>query len=135
LWELTHFPKTEHIRYGGEFGTLLKTIQKAPILPLTAPENILVMVAGGSGLYSMVMPNWGGAATLMPPSVSESNATSSVKFQDCPVYRRSALMQTYKEIVMDPLRFIWCAFLSVTGRARSYLIKAGDRLSRRASRI
>ena len=26
------------------------------------PENILLMVAGGSGLYSMVMPNWGGAA-------------------------------------------------------------------------
>ena len=25
------------------------------------PQNILVMVAGGIGLYSMVMPNWGGA--------------------------------------------------------------------------
>jgi hypothetical protein len=73
LWELTHFAKTEHIRYGGEFGTLLKTIQKAPILPLTAPENILVMVAGGSGLYSMVMPNWGGAAN--------ANAAVSVRVE------------------------------------------------------
>ena len=26
-----------------------------------SPKNILVMVAGGVGLYSMVMPNWGGA--------------------------------------------------------------------------
>ena len=26
-----------------------------------SPQNILVMVAGGVGLYSMVMPNWGGA--------------------------------------------------------------------------
>ena len=27
-----------------------------------SPDNILIMVAGGSGLYSMVMPSWGGAA-------------------------------------------------------------------------
>ena len=31
------------------------------------PENILIMVAGGSGLYSMVMPSWGGAAHFNSP--------------------------------------------------------------------
>ena len=35
-----------------------------------SPDNILIMVAGGSGLYSMVMPSWGGAAHANCP-VSE----------------------------------------------------------------
>lgn len=62
LWELTQFPKSEHIRYGGQFGNAFKDEPEGVYPAFTAPENILVMVAGGSGLYSMVMPNWGGAA-------------------------------------------------------------------------
>jgi hypothetical protein len=36
----------------------------------TAPENILILMAGGSGLYSMVMPSWCAGANR--------NAASSV---------------------------------------------------------
>ena len=58
LWELTHHPTADHDRYGQQFGSRFS----GPTYPaFAAPENILVMVAGGSGLYSMVMPNWGGA--------------------------------------------------------------------------
>jgi hypothetical protein len=71
LWELTHFANAEHIRYGGEFGTAFKDDPDGTYPAFSAPENILVMVAGGSGLYSMVMPNWGGAAN--------ANAAVSVK--------------------------------------------------------
>ncbi|MEM7078741.1 MAG: hypothetical protein AAF513_08945 [Pseudomonadota bacterium] len=59
LWELTHHKTADHDRYGGQFGGRFKTDTYAAF---AKPENILVMVAGGSGLYSMVMPNWGGAA-------------------------------------------------------------------------
>lgn len=62
LWELTHFPKAEHVRYGGEFGAAFRDDPEGTYPAFTTPENILLMVAGGSGLYSMVMPNWGGAA-------------------------------------------------------------------------
>lgn len=71
LWELTHFPRTEHIRYGGEFGKAFKDDPEGDYPAFKEPKNILVMVAGGSGLYSMVMPNWGGAAN--------QNAAVSVK--------------------------------------------------------
>lgn len=74
LWELTHFPKAEHIRYGGEFGAFFKEDPEGTYPAFPAPENILVMVAGGSGLYSMVMPNWGGAAN--------ANAAISVKLDN-----------------------------------------------------
>lgn len=62
LWELTHYPKADHIRYGGEFGNRFKEDPEGTYPVFAKPEKILVMVAGGSGLYSMVMPNWGGAA-------------------------------------------------------------------------
>lgn len=71
LWELTHFPKAEHLRYGGEFGNPFKEDPEGVYPAFADPKNILVMVAGGSGLYSMVMPNWGGAAN--------QNAAVSVK--------------------------------------------------------
>jgi hypothetical protein len=71
LWELTHHPRADHIRYGGEYGNFFKEDPEGTYPAFTAPENILVMVAGGSGLYSMVMPNWGGAAN--------ANAAVSVK--------------------------------------------------------
>ncbi len=64
LWELTHLPTSEHDRYGGEFGSRFET-ETYPAF--AAPENILLMVAGGSGLYSMVMPNWGGATHQNSP--------------------------------------------------------------------
>lgn len=58
LWELTHLPTADHDRYGGQFGSRYKTEEYSAF---AKPENILIMVAGGSGLYSMVMPSWGGA--------------------------------------------------------------------------
>ena len=64
LWELTHLPTSDHNRYGGEFGSRFDTETYAAF---AAPENILLMVAGGSGLYSMVMPNWGGASHQNSP--------------------------------------------------------------------
>jgi hypothetical protein len=73
LWELTHAPKTEHIRYGGEFGKAFKDDPEGTYPRIPTPENILVMVAGGIGLYSMVMPNWGGAG--------HSNSAVSVKVE------------------------------------------------------
>ena len=59
LWELTQLPTVDHDRYGGQFGN---RFSDETYCTFAKPENILVMVAGGSGLYSMVMPNWGGAA-------------------------------------------------------------------------
>ena len=60
LWELTHLPKQELRTYGGPFAGKFgndadgegdyKTFKK--------PEDIIVLVAGGTGLYSMVMPSW-----------------------------------------------------------------------------
>jgi hypothetical protein len=37
------------------------------------PEKLLIVMAGGSGLYSMVMPSWGTGA--------HSNSASSVKVE------------------------------------------------------
>ena len=61
LWELTQFPNAQHIRYAGEFGKAFKDDPDGTYNAFKSPQNILVMVAGGVGLYSMVMPNWGGA--------------------------------------------------------------------------
>lgn len=58
LWELTHHATEDHNRYGQQFGS---RFEGDTYPSFTSPKNILVMVAGGSGLYSMVMPNWGGA--------------------------------------------------------------------------
>ncbi len=71
LWELTHLPTANHDRYGGQFGSRFSG-ETYPAF--TQPENILVMVAGGSGLYSMVMPNWGGA--------DHANSAVSVKVEN-----------------------------------------------------
>jgi hypothetical protein len=67
LWELTHHRTADHNRYGGEFGSRFEG-DTYPSFP--SPKNILIMVAGGIGLYSMVMPNWGGAGHFNCP-VSE----------------------------------------------------------------
>ena len=58
LWELTHHATADHDRYGQQFGSRFSG-ENYPAF--AQPNDILVMVAGGSGLYSMVMPNWGGA--------------------------------------------------------------------------
>ena len=71
LWELTHLPTADHDRYGQQFGARFST---ETYCAFTEPANILVMVAGGSGLYSMVMPNWGGA--------DHANSAVSVKVDD-----------------------------------------------------
>ena len=71
LWELTHLPTADHNHYGGQFGS---RFEGEEYCAFTDPENILIMVAGGSGLYSMVMPNWGGAAHAnCPVSVQVEN--------------------------------------------------------------
>ena len=67
LWELTHLPSADHNRYAGDFGS---RFEGETYRAFASPDNILIMVAGGSGLYSMVMPSWGGAAHANCP-VSE----------------------------------------------------------------
>jgi hypothetical protein len=64
LWELTHLPTADHDRYGGGFGS---RFSGDTYCAFAKPENILIMVAGGSGLYSMVMPSWGGAGHANSP--------------------------------------------------------------------
>ena len=61
LWELTHLSKADHIRYGGDFGKHFLDNPEGSYGAFAKPDNILLMVAGGIGLYSMVMPKWGGA--------------------------------------------------------------------------
>lgn len=71
LWELTHHQTADHDRYGQQFGSRFS----GETYPAFAePKNILIMVAGGSGLYSMVMPNWGGAG--------HQNAAVSVRVEN-----------------------------------------------------
>ncbi len=69
LWELTHQPVARLQRYGGQFSAWLdgdaSTLTQYPVFP--QPENILVMMAGGSGLYSMVMPSWSAGAHRNSP--------------------------------------------------------------------
>ena len=71
LWELTHHKTSDHNRYAGEFGFRFQG-ETYPCFP--SPKNILIMVAGGIGLYSMVMPNWGGAG--------HNNCPVSVRVED-----------------------------------------------------
>jgi hypothetical protein len=71
LWELTHFPTADHDYYGNEFGS---RFDGDTYCAFEKPEDILVMVSGGVGLYSMVMPNWGGAG--------HQNRAVSVKIEE-----------------------------------------------------
>ena len=55
LWELTHYP-TERLAY---FAAGIATrIKEETYRCFRQPEDILLLMAGGSGLYSMVMPSW-----------------------------------------------------------------------------
>ncbi len=58
LWELTHLPSADHNRYAGGFAGRLH--EEKEYCAFAEPVNLLVLVAGGSGLYTMVMPSWGG---------------------------------------------------------------------------
>lgn len=57
LWELMHLPAADHDRYGGGFRRPLET-ERYPAFQ--SPDHLVILVAGGPGLYSMVMPSWGG---------------------------------------------------------------------------
>jgi len=56
LWALTHRPKADLREFGASFAGRLTGDDDYPAFK--APEDILVLTAGGSGLYSMVMPSW-----------------------------------------------------------------------------
>ena len=60
LWDLTQFPVADLDRYGGQFGGRYQ--DQETYSAFQGPENFLILVAGGEGLYSMVMPSWGGGA-------------------------------------------------------------------------
>jgi hypothetical protein len=65
LFELTHYPKTA--RMGG---AMSGGAEEGEYACFSDPSQILVLVAGGSGLYSMVMPSWcAGAHKNSPVSV------------------------------------------------------------------
>ena len=59
LWELTHLPAADHDGYGGGFRRPFET-ETYPAF--ASPDQFVILVAGGTGLYSMVMPSWGGGA-------------------------------------------------------------------------
>ncbi|MBS01253.1 MAG: hypothetical protein CMQ24_00880 [Gammaproteobacteria bacterium] len=65
LWELTQHPVADLDRYGGQFGGRYPDQETYCAFP--GPENLLILVAGGEGLYSMVMPSWGGGAHSNTP--------------------------------------------------------------------
>jgi hypothetical protein len=58
IWELTHFPKSQLLEYGASFAGRHGGDATGDYKAFEAPEDILIMMAGGSGLYSMVMPSW-----------------------------------------------------------------------------
>jgi len=64
LMELAAHPRALIERYGRAF---MGWSQDAATYPcFSSPEQILVLMAGGSGLYSMVMPSWCGGAHHNP---------------------------------------------------------------------
>lgn len=57
LWELTHQSIEQLRHYSPGFAKRLKAVDgKYPAFE--KPSQILILVAGGGGLYSMVMPSW-----------------------------------------------------------------------------
>ncbi|MEM7001877.1 MAG: hypothetical protein AAF529_13900 [Pseudomonadota bacterium] len=58
LWELTHLSKADRTEFGGPFSGRHKDDDGATYAAFPSPEHILLLVAGGVGLYSMVMPSW-----------------------------------------------------------------------------
>jgi len=73
LWELTHLPKAGLQQYGNKFAAWLATADasESTYRAFPSPDHLLLMMAGGSGLYSMVMPSWSaGAHRNSPVSVA-----------------------------------------------------------------
>jgi hypothetical protein len=67
LWELTHFPKAQLKEFGSAFaGWLADDELEGEYRAFPDPSNILILMAGGSGLYSMVMPSWSAGAHRNP---------------------------------------------------------------------
>jgi hypothetical protein len=64
LCALAVHPRADIERYGGAFMGWSKTEEIYPCF--SSPEHILVLMAGGSGLYSMVMPSWSAGAHRNP---------------------------------------------------------------------
>ncbi len=59
LWELTHLPVADRQKYATAFSGSREAAAQNDTYPVfPAPESILILTAGGSGLYSMVMPSW-----------------------------------------------------------------------------
>ena len=55
LWELTHYPTQQLEYFAAGFA---ERIKGESYRCFARPEDILLLMAGGSGLYSMVMPSW-----------------------------------------------------------------------------
>ena len=55
LWQATHYPKQQLAYFAPAFA---KRFHGQEYRCFDRPEDILVLMAGGSGLYSMVMPSW-----------------------------------------------------------------------------
>jgi len=55
LWELTHYPKERLAYFAAGFA---ERIKGDTYRCFSSPNDILLLMAGGSGLYSMVMPSW-----------------------------------------------------------------------------
>lgn len=55
LWELTHYPTQQLAHFAANFA---ERISEDNYRCFKRPEDILLLMAGGSGLYSMVMPSW-----------------------------------------------------------------------------
>ena len=55
LWQATHYPKDRLAYFAQGFAARFRDQEYRCF---DQPEDILVLMAGGSGLYSMVMPSW-----------------------------------------------------------------------------
>ena len=55
LWQLTHYPTERLAYFSANFAARIKG---DTYRCFDKPEDILLLMAGGSGLYSMVMPSW-----------------------------------------------------------------------------
>ncbi|MGH7859558.1 MAG: hypothetical protein ACREQY_19715, partial [Candidatus Binatia bacterium] len=61
IFERTHRKRREILEYAGILGALVPPGDPDETLSIVdRPENILVVVAGGAGYYSVVMPGWCG---------------------------------------------------------------------------
>ncbi len=69
LWELCHLPKDQLMRYGAKFAGWVDNDDSGEqhYRAFPSPGHLLILMAGGSGLYSMVMPTWSAGAHRNSP--------------------------------------------------------------------